>query len=134
MDNTDEIQPVRAAQIVFVDDMPQLLAIATKMLRKLGFTTEGFTSAAEALDYVTRHCASIGLVITDQSMPEMSGIELARRINALVDAPPVILATSLHAAARLDDYLAIGISGLLPKPFSVSDLQSVVSDSLAVRP
>ena len=133
MDDKDEIQTPPAGHVVFVDDMSQLLTIATKMLSMLGFETEGFTSAGEALDYITRNGDTISLVITDQSMPEMSGIELARRISALSEAPPVVLATSLHAASRLDDYLAVGISAVLPKPFSVSDLQAVVNSTIAAR-
>lgn len=118
--------------IVFVDDMPQLLQIAEAMLVKLGFRVTAFASAAQALDFLSDSSTRVDLVITDQSMPDMSGIDLVKAVSALPSAPPVVLATSLHYADRIDDYLDLGVLCLLPKPFSISDMQNVVETALGL--
>ncbi|MEM7611275.1 MAG: response regulator [Pseudomonadota bacterium] len=116
--------------IVFVDDMPQLLQIAEAMLERLGFRVTGFVSSSKALEFLQANLADVDLVITDQSMPDMTGIDLVQAVIRMPEAPPVVLATSLMYVDRIEDYRELGVHHLLPKPFSLSDVEHAVTTAL----
>ncbi|MEO0575878.1 MAG: response regulator [Pseudomonadota bacterium] len=115
-----------AQEIVFVDDMPQLLAIAEGMLSKLGHPVRCFANPLDALAYIGKATSEIGLLITDQSMPAMTGLELIGAVRELPCELPSVLSTSVPEPAAVDDYLARGVNAILPKPFTMSELEAVV--------
>jgi len=126
MGNNKDGDDNAAQEIVFVDDMPQLLAIAEGMLSKLGHPVRCFGNPLEALAYISKAANKIGLLITDQSMPAMTGLELIGAVRELPTELPSVLSTSVPEPAAVDSYLAHGVSAVLPKPFTMSELEAVV--------
>ncbi len=111
-------------RLLFVDDDPEIVGMAEQMLRRLGYRVESRTKAEVAIQLLSRD-PDFDLIITDQSMPGMTGLQLARDVLHLELNIPVILMTG--EGIRLSDAIARknGITEYLPKPFSAFELSRV---------
>jgi signal transduction histidine kinase len=118
--------PSRPLNLLLVDDDALVMMGTTAMLEDLGHQVTECSSAFLALEALGKE-SSFDLVITDQSMPGMTGVELARRIHATLPAMPVLIASGHaelppHEARRLP---------LLTKPFTQEQLERALQDALA---
>jgi CheY-like chemotaxis protein len=117
--------PVRRYTILVVDDDPLVLTIAAEMLQDLGHTAVEAISGRQALE-ILRAGAQADMVITDYSMPGMTGVRLAAELQRLRPRLPVVLATGYAERAEVMD------SGLpvIAKPFDQAALAKVVTQWL----
>jgi CheY-like chemotaxis protein len=123
-DEAEEVAPEptrRALRVLAVDDDPLVLFNTTAMLEDLGHTALEANSGAEALDLLRRH--PVDLVITDQAMPKMTGVQLLEAVRAEWPDLPVVLATGY---AELPGGLA-SRAPKLQKPFMESDLADLLA-------
>ncbi len=88
----------------------------TVMLNDLGYVVQSFSSPREALDHFTAQPDIFDLVITDMAMPKMTGDKLAREIQAIRPAMPVILCTGFSELVDEETAKAMGISAYVTKP------------------
>ena len=116
--------------IVFVDDEPALVALGQDLLGDLGYRVSGFTSAHAALAALREAPDDIEVVVTDLTMPEMSGIDLARAMLAIRRDLPIILATGYSGALTHEQVQAAGIRTLLVKPAVLETLATAVHEEL----
>ena len=77
-----------------VDDEPALVGFLEETLAELGYEAAGFVSSAAALAVLRDEPGRFDLVLTDETMPDMTGVELAREIRRLAPGLPVILMTA----------------------------------------
>ncbi|MFK8052616.1 MAG: response regulator [Woeseiaceae bacterium] len=117
--------------IVFVDDSRQLVDIATAMFEQLKCPIIGFTDPVLAADHIQSNSDKIRVVISDQSMPKVTGIELLQEAAKQTPKPYLVLSTGVLVDTSLDQYLALGIDAVLPKPFSLSDICGMLDRMLA---
>ena len=115
-------QTDRHLTILVVDDDPLILMGTVDMLEDLGHLVMPAKSGLQALEILKE--ARVDLVLTDQSMPQMTGAELAIMIRARHPDLPIVLVTGY---AALPANLPAGVRRL-GKPFSQSDLIRVVAD------
>lgn len=113
---------VQPLTILAVDDDALVLMNTVGMLEDLGHTVFETCSGKEALEILQRE-DSIDLVVTDQAMPKMTGIELAKVIRSKWPDIPVLLATGYADMSRRDD---IGLPKLT-KPFQQRDLSAALA-------
>jgi CheY-like chemotaxis protein len=114
--------------VLAVDDDSLVLMNTTLMLEDLGHTVIEAFNGQDALE--TLHGgAEVDLVITDHSMPRMTGAELAERVNAEWPHLPIILATGYAELPSGNE----GHWPKLSKPFSQSELQDAIQAALQVR-
>ena len=106
-----------AERIIIVDDEEQLLKTLTETLRGLGYQAFPFVRAAEALRAFEENPTGFDLIITDQTMPRMTGILLASKINQLRNDLPIILMTGYDQLEDSKKLEALGIRTVLLKPF-----------------
>jgi PAS domain S-box-containing protein len=118
-------------RILVVDDEEQLARLGKKMLDQLGYAAEVFTNPGEALAAVRSDPDRFDLVITDQTMPLMTGMDLARQLLQLQPGLPIILTTGHSGELRLEQALAAGIRELLMKPNTHQLLGTTVHRLLA---
>jgi signal transduction histidine kinase len=118
---------LRRCRVLVVDDDPLVIASSTAMLEDLGHVVIEASSGARALD-VLRLGATVDLVITDQAMPGMTGLELARRIMQLRPGLPVIIATG-YAELPAEDGLKLP---RLSKPYRQEDLSAAIAGTRIV--
>jgi PAS domain S-box-containing protein len=117
-------------RILCVDDEEALLAIVEQMLERLGYAVEVQTDPAQAIQRFQSHPENYDLVITDLSMPDISGEDLAKEILAMRPDIPIILCTGYAGRADDQETKGTGISFILAKPFNHAGLASCVREVL----
>lgn len=118
---------VRASfTILAVDDDALVLMSTSAMIEELGHAVLEATSAQEALRIV-RGGATVDLVITDQAMPDMTGVELAQALRKDWPELPIVLATGYSELPGSPPFPMIG------KPFSENDLAKMIAEALSRR-
>ncbi|HFQ91156.1 MAG TPA: response regulator, partial [Desulfobulbus sp.] len=117
-------------RIMFVDDEELIVNMSRQLLGRFGYTVLPFTSSREALAHFREHAGEIDLVITDLTMPEMSGVELARRMMAIRPELPVILCTGYSEEMNREQVLALGIARFVQKPLVMEEMLQTVRSVL----
>jgi PAS domain S-box-containing protein len=129
---TKELQalPTGNENILFVDDEESLIDLGKSMLQKLGYRVEMQTSPVEALEIFGAAPDKFDLVISDMTMPGMTGDLLASELMKIRPDIPVIICTGY--SERIDEQRAkqLGIKGLMMKPFTIRILSKTVRDVL----
>ncbi len=115
--------------ILLVDDEAALVNFVDEMLRQSGYLCKPFTSSREALEYYKTHVDDVDVLITDQTMPELTGIDLINAIREVREDLPVILATGYSDRVSRRDAEAQGIV-YVSKPFTSRDLLSNIAACL----
>ena len=114
----------RPGTILLVDDEPEALRAMERMLRGSGYQVEAFVSAREAIRRVS--AGGVHVVVSDISMPEMTGVELLRTIRAHDPDLPVVLVTGLPAIDSATDAVEYGAFKYIVKPFESEVLRKAV--------
>jgi PAS domain S-box-containing protein len=117
--------------ILLVDDEPSLIQITSKFLQRAGYQTTSVRSGAEALQAFERQPGQFHLVITDLTMPEMSGAVLAQTLNANHPTLPVVIVSGFDGAEALNGGATPNIRALLQKPFTPDMLVRTIQSALA---
>ncbi len=114
-------------RILLVDDEEQVVDVASRILESLGYNVTSTTSARETLLLFTENCDNFDLIITDQMMPYMTGIELCKKIKEIRSDIPVILFTG-NFGESIEDYETPhgGIDGVCMKPVSFKEMAESV--------
>jgi CheY-like chemotaxis protein len=114
--------PGGTEKILIVDDEETLADMAGEMLQKLGYTVEVMTNSGAALKRYLSRPFYFDMVITDQTMPDLGGLELARKILAVRPSIPVILYTGYSASVTGREAKQSGIREFMMKPLSMTNL------------
>jgi two-component system cell cycle sensor histidine kinase/response regulator CckA len=109
-------------RILFVDDEPAMAKMELQALQKLGYRVTALTSSQAALNLITQDPGGFDVVITDMTMPQMSGDALAERIRTINPRIPIILITGYSRHMDTTRAEALGIQALLTKPVSKEEL------------
>ncbi len=117
-------------RIMVVDDDPAITSMMAQMLGGLGYDVTTFGGSEEALDAFEADPEAFDLVLTDQIMPEMTGIELAQEALAIRPDIPVILMTGFSAGVTREQARSMGIADLMGKPAGVQKLSASVRAAL----
>ena len=126
-----EIVPARRAargKLMVVDDEVWLGAFLQELLQEFGYSVEVFANGADALQALNSAPDSYTAVITDLTMPQMSGLELASAIRERQPDLPVVLCTGAGRAPDRESAARAGIRHVLPKPIPVAELQAVLAE------
>ncbi len=117
-------------RILFVDDEIQLADLGTRMLEKLEYRVEKITSSIEALEVFKANPDKFDMIITDMTMPNMTGVKLAAEIHKIRPDIPIILCTGFSNGINKSNHLEKGISALVMKPVVKSELSKVIREVL----
>ena len=113
-------------KILIVDDFPVIRETLPKILTKLGFKAVAVSSGYEALGYLQEN--TVDMIITDISMPGMSGLDLLDILKAKYDDLPVLVMSGdrgKYDRSRLDR-----ADAFLAKPFVIDDMLKIINDCL----
>lgn len=122
----------RGERILVVDDEDVLVRLSRKVLSGLGYLVESTTRPAEALEMVRADPARFALVLTDETMPGMTGMTLAREIHGIQPGLPIILMTGYSPSLTPEIVKAVGIRQLLLKPTGLRVLAVAVRAALSL--
>ncbi len=125
-----EALPGGAERILLVDDERELVEVVQAMLQSLGYRVEVHTDVFKALEAFTRDPAAYDLLITDMTMPEMTGDRLARRVLELKPGFPIVLCTGFSEIIDGERARKIGVREFIMKPILKAELAASVRKAL----
>jgi PAS domain S-box-containing protein len=115
---TDESAPM----VLFVDDEESIMDLSRRQLVNAGFRVAAFSSSLTALEEFRRRPDAFSLVVTDNTMPKMSGLQFAHEVLRLRPEMPILLVSGLVDTLAPDLIYQKGIAGLLRKPHTGAQL------------
>jgi CheY-like chemotaxis protein len=128
--STDEPIPKGNERILFVDDEEEIALMGKRILERLGYKVTIKTNSLEALKAFRAHPDKFDLVITDQTMPNMTGLQLAKKLLHFRPDIPIILITGFSEKATLEITKKIGISEYIMKPIIVRNISKAIRGAL----
>jgi len=117
-------------RILYLDDEESLVILAKRMLERMGYHVTGFNDAAKALAAFGAAPQDFDLVLTDLSMPGMSGMDFARQILQMRPDIPVLLATGYVRNEDVEQARAIGIREVIWKPQTIGEMGDLLAQQL----
>ena len=114
------------ASVLFVDDEPMLVDLGKRMLEKLGYKVMATNSPLKALEYIQKEPDRFDIVITDLTMPDMHGTQLAAKIKLINHLIPIVLATGFSNLVQTQKANPSGIDAILPKPITMNALSQTL--------
>jgi len=117
-------------RVLFVDDEKALAELGGRILGRLGYAVTALSSSRQALELFKREPGAFDLVVTDQTMPGMAGLQLAREMLAVNPHLPIILCTGHSEQVSEEIARQVGIRRFLLKPLSATKLARVVRQLL----
>jgi PAS domain S-box-containing protein len=112
--------------IMVVDDEVVLARIMERLLSKLGYTVKLYTNSLEAVHHYRKNPYDVDLIITDMTMPNMTGAELAREVLSLRPELPIIMTTGYSEVIDEEKASSIGIAEFMLKPVKKIPLMQMV--------
>jgi DNA-binding NtrC family response regulator len=119
--------------VMIVDDERALVALAEDTLADLGYEPVGFDSSVAALQAFRAEPKRFDLVLTDETMPDLTGTELAREIRQLRPEISIILMSGYSSARVIERARAAGVMEVLRKPLVRRDIAEPVARALQAR-
>jgi CheY-like chemotaxis protein len=103
-----------------------MLATTAGMLRRLGYNVQAVSGGEVAVKLFCTHPAGFDLVLTDMAMKGGTGLELAQRLLRVHSHTPIALMTGFAGHLTEESLRSVGISGLIMKPFTLSELGAAI--------
>jgi CheY-like chemotaxis protein/anti-sigma regulatory factor (Ser/Thr protein kinase) len=119
-----------SGKILFVDDEKMIADIGEKILKRLGYDVVSRTSPIEALELFKAKPRAFDLVISDQTMPGMTGDGLARELMRINPEIPVILCTGYSQLIDPEKAKEKGIKALVMKPILITEMDAAIRSAL----
>lgn len=114
--------PGGSEKLLLIDDEEDLIYAGQRILKSLGYEVTATTSSIEALSMFSFEPESFDLVITDQTMPHMTGNELAKEMLRIKPDIPIILCTGFSEIISAEKAKSIGIEEFILKPINIKNL------------
>ncbi|MBI4182742.1 MAG: PAS domain S-box protein [Proteobacteria bacterium] len=115
-------------RILVVDDEPLLARLAEQSLGRLGYRVEAMTSPLAALDAFRADPSGWDAVVTDQTMPQMTGADLTRELLALRRDLPVVICTGYSERIDRANLAALGVRALVMKPVGANNIAKIIRE------
>jgi len=125
--------PTGSERILVVDDEQQLAEMVQQVLEHLGYTVEIALDGEEALELFRRQAHAFDLVITDQTMPYMTGDVLIQKLRTVRNDIPVILCTGHSDLITEKKIQEQGINRFVMKPYKIHTIAKIIREILDVR-
>jgi CheY-like chemotaxis protein len=122
---TAEPVPTGTERILFVDDESDIVFMSQQILERLGYQVTSRTSSVEALEAFRAKPDEYDLVITDMTMPNMTGVELARKLKKIRSEIPIIICSGFSEMINEDKAKAMGIRAYIMKPIVIEEIARI---------
>jgi PAS domain S-box-containing protein len=122
--------PTLCGNILLVDDEDTIVQLGKKILETLGCKVTAFTSSNAAWEAFRKEPENYDAVITDQTMPEFTGLELSKKILGIRPDIPIILATGYSETVNEEQAKKAGITKYIMKPLAITELAKAAESVL----
>ena len=129
----EEISRDRHERVLYVDDEQALVMLGMRKLEKLGYQVSGFTDPIAALEALRTNSGYFDVLITDLSMPQMPGLDLAQKIRELRPDLPVVVTSGYVRPEDEEKAQRLGIYNFIAKPISLDELTVTLDRIFIVR-
>ncbi|HYC72042.1 MAG TPA: response regulator [Opitutaceae bacterium] len=120
--------PGKTLRIVHVDDVPQLREVIRLSLGRDGHAVDSFADGASALAHIKANPGAIDLFISDHHMPRMNGLEVVHELRRISYGGRIFIFSSEIDHEVNDEYLALRVDEVLPKPILLPELRQLLAD------
>jgi len=117
-------------RILFLDDEPPLSNLGKKLLEKLGYRVKAWTSSIDALEAFRANPHDFDLVITDKTMPHLTGFDLSEEIKRIRPNIPIIMCSGFINPVENKRAKAVGVDQIILKPYKLGNLSKTVREVL----
>jgi CheY-like chemotaxis protein len=128
-----EGMPGGGGHILFVDDEPAIVKMAKSLLERMGYRVEAYRDPQKALERLQAKPDIFDLVMTDMTMPQMSGVQLSEKIKAIRPQLPVIICTGHSPLIDEDRARQLGISAYVMKPLDRETIAKTIHKVLKAK-
>ncbi|MFH1243928.1 MAG: ATP-binding protein, partial [Pseudomonadota bacterium] len=122
--------PTGTERILFVDDEETLVKIGKQMLEQLGYEVAALTDSVEAIKRFSEDPDKFDLVITDLSMPDVTGERLAQEVMNIRPGIPVMMCSGFDERIRREKAKKMGVKAFIQKPLTFEELAKAVREAL----
>ncbi len=119
--------------ILLVDDQEHIVEMVRQMLERLGYHITARTNSIEAFEAFRATPDKFDLVITDMTMPQMTGVTLSEKLKEIRSNIPVIICTGYSSMIDEEKAKAIGIDGYVMKPIVIREIAKTIREVLDKR-
>ncbi len=119
--------------ILLIEDEPALMNMASQALKRLGYRVTATTDALEALAWFKARPHHFDLVMSDMTMPKVTGDEVAAQVLQIRPELPVIICTGFSKKATPSELKAQGVRQVIMKPYQIDDMAVVVREILDAK-
>jgi PAS domain S-box-containing protein len=126
----DVILTEEGGTILFVDDEQMVVDLGRELLESIGYKVVAETDPVHAVEVFKAKSNSFDLIVTDKTMPHMTGFDVIRQVRDIRGDIPVILSTGLHEKEDLEKLKTFGITQIIAKPTSLKELAKAIHELL----
>ena len=126
VDTSDRTTPKGKEHILFVDDEVEIVSMGGKILRRLGYEVTESCDGIEALKEFSTNPEKYDLIITDYTMPKMTGLHLTREVRNIRPDIPIIIISGYNEKITPENIQKLGISEYVVKPFTIHRLGTTI--------
>jgi len=127
---TFESDPKGTERILLVDDEKVIVKTTKQMLDRLGYNVIALTSSVDALEVFQENPENFDVVLTDLTMPDMTGVQLSQKLRGIRPDIPVIIFTGFSEQINETKALSLGVKGFIMKPVVKSKLAKMIRTTL----
>ncbi len=117
---------IKHINILYIDDEQMIAAMAEEILSYLGFSISSITDSRAALDIFSANPRQFDIVITDQTMPGLTGLELSQKLLSIRPDLPIILCTGYSEIVSAEMAKTMGIAEYLIKPVDFEKIRKII--------
>jgi len=121
-----DLFPLGIEKILFVDDDKLIVNVTGEMLKRLGYKVQTKTNPNEALELFQSKPDQFDLVITDMTMPQMTGVKLAEKLKEVRFDIPIIICTGYSSLINEEKAKKMGIAAYVMKPLEMNDIAKTI--------
>jgi PAS domain S-box-containing protein len=122
--------PKGTERILFVDDEPALVEIGQQLLQLLGYRVTAKSSSPEALELYLQNPDAFDLLVTDYTMPVMTGMQLAEAVLNNNPALPIVIMSGLETTNIEAEAKLLGVRGIINKPIVIKEIAALIRELL----
>ena len=129
---TEQVLPTGTERILLIDDEQIVVESGTAILERLGYTVTPETNSMRALEIFRFRPGEFDLIITDYTMPKLTGTDLSKEIHQIRPDIPIILCTGFSEKLTADGAIDLGVE-LVMKPFSMRQIAELIRKVLRAQ-
>jgi two-component system, cell cycle sensor histidine kinase and response regulator CckA len=129
-DAAAKLPTARGERVLFVDDEAALCASSQLLLEHVGYRVTTHRDPLGALNEFEQHPGDFDVVVTDLTMPGITGVELGRQLLRIRPDIPIVLVSGFNGGWTLEQARAVGLRDLLQKPLTPETLMSAVQRAM----